>query len=266
MAEERQIQLRRDSVADWYSENPTPANGEAIVETDTHRLRVGDGTTAAKSLPAHQPISAYAATADVTLADANDYTHIMVTTAASDLTVTLPTAADNEHRTYVVKKVDSGAGTVTIDGEGAETVDGETTKLLVTQYSFMRVLCDGSEWHVIDFHHAPYDTGWISNSDWTNAGLTATHSFSTGLAGLVITFFLSSDGTDGNAIQPEYVSRTSSSGGLAYGYQYNYTSDDQITVQTGADGIMYLDGSGNYTVLTGAASYYYRILIYKLKP
>ena len=45
-----QIQLRRDSAADWTSENPTLAEGEFGYETDTSKFKIGDGATAWTSL------------------------------------------------------------------------------------------------------------------------------------------------------------------------------------------------------------------------
>lgn len=44
------IQLRRDSSTDWTSNNPTLALGEPGFETDTLKLKVGDGATAWNSL------------------------------------------------------------------------------------------------------------------------------------------------------------------------------------------------------------------------
>ncbi|KKL17479.1 hypothetical protein LCGC14_2485140, partial [marine sediment metagenome] len=41
-----QIQLRRDSAADWTSNNPTLASGEIGEETDTGKFKIGDGATA----------------------------------------------------------------------------------------------------------------------------------------------------------------------------------------------------------------------------
>jgi len=263
MAENRQIQLRRDSVADWYSNNPTLASGEPGVETDTHRLRIGDGSTATTSLAVHQPIRTYAASADLTLADSDDYTHIFVITGATDRTITLPTAADNANRQYVIKKVDSGAGTVTIDGEGAETIDGESTKLLTTQYSWMTIVCDGSEWHVVDYYHAPHDTGWTSNSDWTNAEFTVTHNFDIALINLNVKFFLSSDGTDGNAIEVINTTAGSDSRGQAL-YQ---TGTNTFKIQTGKEGVQFIvDADGGATSLGGSDSYYYRVVVYKQQP
>ena len=45
-----QIQMRRDTAANWTSENPTLSAGEIGVETDTGRVKIGDGATAWTSL------------------------------------------------------------------------------------------------------------------------------------------------------------------------------------------------------------------------
>ena len=44
------IQIRRDTASDWTSANPTLAQGELALETDTLKLKAGDGTTAWTSL------------------------------------------------------------------------------------------------------------------------------------------------------------------------------------------------------------------------
>ena len=44
------IQVRRDTAANWTSSNPILANGEIGWETDTRKMKVGDGTTAWNSL------------------------------------------------------------------------------------------------------------------------------------------------------------------------------------------------------------------------
>lgn len=45
-----QIQFRRDTSANWTSANPTLAQGELGLETDTSKYKIGDGTTAWTSL------------------------------------------------------------------------------------------------------------------------------------------------------------------------------------------------------------------------
>jgi hypothetical protein len=44
------IQIRRDTASNWTSANPTLAQGELSFETDTGKLKLGDGTTAWTSL------------------------------------------------------------------------------------------------------------------------------------------------------------------------------------------------------------------------
>jgi hypothetical protein len=44
------IQLRRDVASAWTSANPTLAEGEMGVETDTDLFKIGDGATAWTSL------------------------------------------------------------------------------------------------------------------------------------------------------------------------------------------------------------------------
>jgi len=50
MAKIIQLQMRRDTAALWTSTNPTPADGEWCMETDTRRIKIGDGVTAWTSL------------------------------------------------------------------------------------------------------------------------------------------------------------------------------------------------------------------------
>lgn len=44
------LRTRSDSAADWTSNNPTPENKELCIETDTGRMKLGDGATAWNSL------------------------------------------------------------------------------------------------------------------------------------------------------------------------------------------------------------------------
>ena len=46
-----QIQLRRDTFANWTSNNPVLAEGEPAYETDTGKIKFGDGSTPYNLLP-----------------------------------------------------------------------------------------------------------------------------------------------------------------------------------------------------------------------
>lgn len=44
------LQLRRGTASTWTSANPTLSQGEIGLETDTKKMKIGDGTTAWNSL------------------------------------------------------------------------------------------------------------------------------------------------------------------------------------------------------------------------
>lgn len=77
--------------------------------------------------------------------------HILVLVDASSgaVTITLPAAEDNEGTVYIFKKIDSSGNSVTIDGNGSETIDGEQSVVLNLQYQYVTVACDGDEWFII---------------------------------------------------------------------------------------------------------------------
>lgn len=70
----------------------------------------------------------------------------LITTGASDVTVTLPTPAAG--KVIRVKKIDSGAGKVNISG-GSATIDGASSKTLYYQYESMTFVSDGSNWFIV---------------------------------------------------------------------------------------------------------------------
>jgi hypothetical protein len=71
---------------------------------------------------------------------------ILGDTSGGNITVNLPAAAANTGKFYYIKN--TGTGTVTVDGNGSETVEGETTQQLL-QGDCALIVCDGSNWHLI---------------------------------------------------------------------------------------------------------------------
>ncbi|NDC95617.1 hypothetical protein EBZ38_03815 [bacterium] len=65
------------------------------------------------------------------------------------ITVNLPPAVDYRGVIFTVKKTDSSANTVTLDGNGAETIDGTATKSISSAYGSIRVISDGTAWFTI---------------------------------------------------------------------------------------------------------------------
>jgi hypothetical protein len=62
-------------------------------------------------------------------------------------TVTLPASSGRTGRILIIKN--SGAGTITVDGNGSETIDGATTYSLSVQYATIQIISDGTNWKII---------------------------------------------------------------------------------------------------------------------
>ena len=73
---------------------------------------------------------------------------ILCDVSGGAFTITLPAAANNTHRMYIIKKTDSSVNAVTVDGNASETIDGGTTAIITTQYESVIIICDGSNWHI----------------------------------------------------------------------------------------------------------------------
>lgn len=84
------------------------------------------------------------ATATLTTAEVAD---IITISGTLPYTVNLPSVTSMRGRTLTFKTLVTG--TVTLDGNGAETIDGATTATITTQYGVLRLYCDGTVWHVV---------------------------------------------------------------------------------------------------------------------
>jgi hypothetical protein len=94
-------------------------------------------------------ISVISKSGDYTVTDSDGVSVLLVDASSGSVTITLPTAADNTGRVLHIKKIDVSGNTVTTDGEGSETIDDATTKVITAQYSDMRIVCDGTEWWIL---------------------------------------------------------------------------------------------------------------------
>lgn len=74
---------------------------------------------------------------------------ILVDTSGGGVTITLPPAAGVSGRTYIIKKTTTDGNTVTIDGNGAETIDGAATATFTTSRGVREVYSDGTAWHIL---------------------------------------------------------------------------------------------------------------------
>lgn len=85
-------------------------------------------------------------TADYTIT-LEDHT-ILVDATSGAVTITLPKAYEAFEFIFEIKKIDSSANTVTIDGDGSETIDDATTQIISNQYDCLTVQSDQTEWWI----------------------------------------------------------------------------------------------------------------------
>jgi len=82
---------------------------------------------------------------DYTVLDDDGYKVIWVTASS---TITLPTALVNPTRELTIINA-AASGTVTVDGEDAETINGTVTVALPVQFAAVKVLCNGTAWGIV---------------------------------------------------------------------------------------------------------------------
>lgn len=87
-------------------------------------------------------------TGAVTLATSSPLINFANATTAP-FTITLPSAAATAGQSYYIKKIDASANAVTIGTTSSQTIDGSTTYVLSTQYKYVFVVSDGSNWFIM---------------------------------------------------------------------------------------------------------------------
>jgi hypothetical protein len=127
-----QIQLRRDTAANWTSANPTLALGEFGMETDTMLYKIGDGTTAWNS----QSYAELAGTDVFTINEVSTATYTLVGADAGKL----------------LKFTNGTANTLTVPPDSSVNFDVGTT-INVVQYSTGQVtLTPGSGVNIYSYN------------------------------------------------------------------------------------------------------------------
>lgn len=76
--------------------------------------------------------------------------NILADASSAAFTITLPPVSGLTGKLYTIKKTDSDfTKAVTIDGNGAETIDGATTTTLNTVGETIELICDGTGWQIL---------------------------------------------------------------------------------------------------------------------
>jgi hypothetical protein len=78
-------------------------------------------------------------------------TFLLADATSASFTLTLPAAGSHSGLVLRIKKIDSSlTNTVTIDGNGSETIEGSTTKIMYTQNEVYIIVSDGTNWRVVE--------------------------------------------------------------------------------------------------------------------
>ena len=120
------IQIRRDTASNWTSANPTLAQGELGIETDTSKIKVGDGSTAWSSKTYLVDVGSYLTeTSTSTLSNKT----LAATTLSGQLTGADQTVSAINLKDYgeITNAIGNATGAKTIDLTLGNSVTATTT-------------------------------------------------------------------------------------------------------------------------------------------
>lgn len=107
-----------------------------------------------------------------------------------------------------------------------------------------------------------YDTGWVANSDWTEAEFVISHNLGLPLHDLIVDFLISTDGTEAGIIIPKDTQfDVSTAADRESGYAYEGVDFNTFNIHTGSQGIRHT--SDNVASLISSQSYYYKVKVYR---
>jgi hypothetical protein len=176
------MQQRRDTAADWTSVNPVLYAGQLGIETDSGKIKLGDGSTAWTSLPYLSGVTSVNGHTGIVTLTASDVSADAAGSAAAVLAETLPgltvvpvatagalasdtlaevnaasgtialtlPAPTGGQQLIAVEKTDSSANTVTVTGTIRGV--GATTLTLALQNESLLFYAYGSSWYVMAGH------------------------------------------------------------------------------------------------------------------
>jgi hypothetical protein len=120
---------------------PTIITPTIVDQTNSNHIHDKAASTGGPIAPAYALVSktaAYTATSTDSV--------ILVDATSGAVTITFPTAVGIGGKAYTIKKIDSSTNDVTVDGNGAETIDGAANYKLYTQYDSVEMMSDNTNW------------------------------------------------------------------------------------------------------------------------
>jgi hypothetical protein len=142
----------------------TPATGEMQYSDGTDRAAgfyVYNGSSwDAVATSSGVPVSVVTKTANYTITTADDV--ILVDGTSGAFTITMPPANSSPSKIYTIKRIDNTlANVVTIDGSGAELIEGSSSVSSCTIGEVYKLASTGTAWTILDHQ---------TKTDWVSAG------------------------------------------------------------------------------------------------
>lgn len=127
------------AIAEGTAPSLTSGYGKIYDKSSDSKLYFMDDGGAEFRIGGNQAVASYSS-GPQTLTAANE----VVVVTSGTFTVNLPTAVGITGKSFKIKN--SGAGTVTLDANSTETIDGSTTVAMGTQYQALELVSDGANW------------------------------------------------------------------------------------------------------------------------
>ncbi len=115
--------------------------------------------------PRSPEFSTSAKTSAYTVVAGDDASTILCSAASADYAVALTAAATlGDGFTVTIKKSDATKFMITINPNGSETIDGLPDLKLRQEHASVTLICDGSNWHIVDHSNVEVPTNIAENS------------------------------------------------------------------------------------------------------
>lgn len=166
----------------------------------------------------------------------------------SVLTATLPPAASAGEGFHVLI-MNASTGTVTIDGDGSETINGSLNITLLGQYDAAILVCNGTAWYAVKLKY----TSRLNGAEQTlaSAGTTDLGTAATNIVLISGTTTITAFGSTASTQDPLYFIRFSGALTLTHdGTSLILPSSANITTANGDTAVALYLGSGNWKVLS----------------